>query len=161
MSNFREYFFHFMSILMIVLSIFFVIPNLSTEINNYKEENKVIANSRIDEREYKGKFNQKRVQHTLVIVMTDQTELKFSASEYSKFFEELQNEKNNGKSIKYQLSNYIAENNNPMQVEIDNELIYDLSERMKTKYLFLLITLAISTYSGYKFRHYLRNRNKA
>ena len=149
-----------MSILMIVLSIFFVIPNLSTDLKNYKEENKIIASSRIDEREYKGKFNQKRVEHTLVIVMTDQTELKFSASEYSKFFEELQNEKNIGKKIKYYLSNYIAENNNPIQVEIDNKLIYDLSERMKTKYLFLLLTLVFSTYSGNKLRQYLRNRNE-
>ena len=145
---------------MIVLSIFFVIPNLSTNLKNYKEENKIIVNSRIDEREYKGKFNQKRVDHTLVIILTDQTELKFSASEYSKFFDELENKKNNGKRIKYYLSNYIAENNNPIQVEINNKLIYGLNERMKTKYLFLILTLIFSISSGYKLKKKLRNRNE-
>ena len=160
MSNYREYFFHFMSILMIVLSIFFVIPNLSTDLKNYKEENKIIASSRIDEREYRSKYGEKRIEHTLVIVMTDQTELKFSASEYSKFFEELQNENNIGRKIRYYLTNYIAENRNPIQVEIDNKIIYDVHERMKIKYFFLLLTLCFSIYSGYKLNKYLKARNE-
>jgi hypothetical protein len=146
-----------MSILMIILSILFVIPNLSTNLKNYKEENKIIANSRIDETEHIGKFNQKRIEHTLVIVMTDQTELKFSASEYSKFFNELQNEKKIGKKIKYYLSNIIIVNKNPIQVEIDNKLIYNARESMKSKYLFLLLTIAFSIYSVYKLKKYLKN----
>lgn len=155
MSNFREYTFHFFTIVMIFLSIFFVIPNLSSDLKNYKSDIKTIESSRIDEREYTGKYGNKKIEHTLVIIMTDQTELKFSASEYSKFFEELQNKKNIGKNIKYYHGNYTAENMNPMQVEIENKIIYEPSESAKSKYFLLLLTLGLSFYSGNKLRKYL------
>lgn len=159
MSNFREYTFHFFTIVLIFLCIFFVIPNLSSDLKNYNSDIKTIESSRIDEREYTGKYGDKRIEHTLVIVMTDQTELEFSASEYSKFFEELQSEKNIGKNIKYYLANYTADNMNPIQVEIENKIIYDTSESAKSKYFFLLLTLGFSLYSGHKLREYLKIRN--
>jgi hypothetical protein len=136
-----------------------VIPNLSSDLKNYRSDIKTIESSRIDEREYSGRYGNKRIEHTLVIIMTDQTELKFSASEYSKYFEKLQNGKNIGKNIKYYLGNYTAENMNPIQVEIENKIIYDSSESAKSKYLLLLLTLGFSFYSGYKLREYLKKRN--
>jgi hypothetical protein len=44
---------------------------------------------------------------------------------------------------------------NPIQVEIDNKIIYDVHEAMKWKYLLIILTLCLSLYSGYKLRQYL------
>ena len=87
--------------------------------------------------------------------MTDNTEVKLSASEYSDFFDEIQNVKNIGKKIKWYLENGVANNMNPIQVEIDNKIIYDVHEAMKWKYLLIILTLCLSLYSGYKLRQYL------
>ena len=154
MSNYKEYIFHFMTILMIILCVFCIVPNLSTDIKNYKEDNNIIASTRIDEREYRDRNFNKRVEHTLVILMTDNTEVKLSASEYSDFFDEIQNSDSLFKKITY-FENGVANNMNPIQVEIDNKIIYDVHEAMKWKYLLIILTLCLSLYSGYKLRQYL------
>ncbi len=158
-SRFREFTFHFFTMVAIFISIFFVIPNLSSNKENYKSDSKTMQSSRIDEREYTGKYGNKKIEHTLVIVMTDQTELKFSASAYSKYFEELQKENNIGKEIKYYQGNNTKKNINPIQVEIDNEIVYNTNENAKSKYLILLLTLGLLIYSGYKLKKYLKTKN--
>jgi hypothetical protein len=158
MSNYREYGFHFMTIVLVFGTIFFVIPNLSTDTKDYNSKTKIIESSRIDEEERTGKGFQKRVEYTLVLVMSDKTELKFSDSEYSKYFEELKSSKNFGEKIKYYSRNN-GETMNPSQVEIDGKIVYNLKERMNSKYLLILLTIGFLTYSLYKLNLFIKKRN--
>jgi hypothetical protein len=89
--------------------------------------------------------------------MSDKTELKFSDSEYLKYFEELKNNQNIGKSIKYYSRNN-GETMNPSQVEIDGKIIYDLKERMKSKYILILLTIGFLTYSLYKLNLHIKKQ---
>jgi hypothetical protein len=158
MSNYREYGFHFMTIVLVLGTFFFVIPNLSTDTKDYNSKTKIIESFRIDEKERTTKGFQKRIEYTLVLVMSDKTELEFSDSEYSKYFEKLSSNENIGKKIKYYSRNN-GETMNPGQVEIDGKVIYDLKERMESKYLLILLTIGFSTYSLYKLNLYIKKRN--
>lgn len=153
MSNYREYGMHFMTIFLVLGTSFFIIPNLSTNTKDYNSKTKIIESSRIDEEERIGKG----FEYTLVLVMSDKTELKFSDSEYLKYFEELKNNQNIGKSIKYYSRNN-GETMNPSQVEIDGKIIYDLKERMKSKYILILLTIGFLTYSLYKLNLHIKKQ---
>lgn len=137
--------------MLIIYSILFIIPDISKNIWDYKSEAKILKNTAI---ENKAEININRIPrngytNTLVLTMTDNTEW-YISNQYSDYWKKLENPSNVGKNIKwYWLSN---NNYNPVQIEIDNKIIYDLNTHLKWGYIFLIITLLLTISSVIKLR---------
>jgi hypothetical protein len=116
-------------------SIFFVIPSLSTNVNNYKSTTKVLRFTRMDKQERLLK----PTVYTLNLIMEDSTEWKIT-DQHSKHFDRLSDPKNVGKSYKMYLAEHRMEYYNPEQIEIDGEVIYTPESTMIWKYLILFLT---------------------
>jgi hypothetical protein len=135
----------------------FVVPNLSTNIKNYESEIKILESTRIDEREYSKNF-QKKIERTLILKMTDETEIRLS-NQYGEYWKTIQKEENIGKKIKYYLGNNTSYGSNPVQLEIENKIIYDPSESVKWGYFLLLMAIGMVIYSGNKLRIFFQNKD--
>jgi hypothetical protein len=160
MTNYREYGMHFMTIILLIMVPFFVIPNLSTNLKNYKKETNIIIGTRINIREYTGKYFQKKTEKTLVIILKDSSEIKLSDVEYHKYWDIIEAKNNIGKKITFYSGNNTAERNNPVQIEIDNKIIYDPSESVKWGYIIVFMTIGMTIYSGIKLRNYFQYKDE-
>lgn len=159
MTNYREYVMHFFTVILLILVPICVVPNLSTSLKNYKKETNEIIGTRIDVREYTGKYFEKKTEETLVIILKDSSELKLSSIENHKYWRDIEAEKNIGKIITFYSGNNTAERTNPVQLEIDNEVIYDPSEHVKWGYAMVFMTIGMVIYSGKKLRDYFQYKN--
>ncbi len=83
MFNSREFGIHLMTLVLVICTPIYVIPNLSTNLSNYIKDEGVLKDTRIDEREYTGKFFQKRVERTLILNLENGKEIRLSR-QYSK-----------------------------------------------------------------------------
>ncbi len=64
MSTFyRELSLHILTVVLVFCSIYFVIPNLSTNLKEYQSETKTLKDTRIDEEEYTRKFRKRIKKH--------------------------------------------------------------------------------------------------
>lgn len=160
MSNYRDFRLHLMTIALLLTVPFFVVPNLSTNIKNYESETKILESTKIDEREYTGKYFQKKVERTLILNMSDGTEIRLS-DQYGEYWVELQNQQNIGKSVKYYLGNNTSYGSNPVQLEVENKIIYNPAKNVKWAYVLVLMTIGMTIYSGIKLRNYFRKEKPA
>ena len=154
MRNYREIGLHFFTVMLIIMVPLFVVPNLSTDLKNYQRETNVLKDTRIDVREYRGKYFQKKVEKTLVILLQDESEIHLSNSQSC--WKEIQNKNNVGKKITFYSGNNTADRMNPVQLEIEDKVIYDPSENAKWGYFLVLMTVGLAIYSGNKLRNYLK-----
>lgn len=95
----------------------------------------------------------------MVIILKDSSELKLSSIENHKYWRDIEAEKNIGKIITFYSGNNTAERTNPVQLEIDNEVIYDPSEHVKWGYAMVFMTIGMVIYSGKKLRDYFQYKN--
>lgn len=149
MYNLREFGIHLMTIVLVICTPLYIIPNLTTNLKNYNKGKGVLTNARINEREYTGRYFLKRIERTLVLNLDNGMELKLSG-QYSKFWDELQDQKSIGKTITYYLGNNTTYGFNPVQIELDNKIIYDPSENMIWAYILVVMTIGCMIYSGKK-----------
>jgi hypothetical protein len=159
MSNYREFWMHFMTVVLLFTVPFFVVPNLSSNLKNYESEIKTLKSTRIFEEEYTGKNLRKKVERTLILEMTDGTEIRLS-TEYGEYWNELQSEHNIGKQIKYYLGNNIEYGINPVQLEVENKIIYDPSHGVKWGYILVLMTIGMAIYSRIKLKKFFSNNDE-
>jgi len=151
----KEFGMHLLTVVLIFCSIGFIVPDLSSDISNYNKQQKILASTKIEEREYLNKYNQKRVDRTLVMEMSDATNW-IVPNDYSKFWAEIQSKKNLNKEVTMYLSNSLG--HVPVQLSIDRKLIYDVNQNLPVKYLLIFMTIGMTIYSINKLRiHFKKN----
>jgi hypothetical protein len=153
----RDFGIYFLTVVLIICSFIYIIPNLSTDTSDYGYETKELENTRIDKREYYRKLR-KRTEYTLVLRMTDGTEW-YISDQYSDYWDKLKSAKNIGKKYKLYTGNNTSHYHNPVQIEIEGKVVYDLKERLKWSYLLILMTIGLSVYSFTKLKKKITKPN--
>lgn len=154
MFNSREFGIHLMTLVLVICTPIYVIPNLSTNLSNYIKDEGVLKDTRIDEREYTGKFFQKRVERTLILNLENGKEIRLSR-QYSKYWKELQYKESIGKIITYYLANNTTWGSNPVQIELESKVIYNPSQNRMWAYLLVFMTVGCMIYSGKKLYEFV------
>lgn len=144
---FTNYMYNF---LLIVASIFVILPNISENKSAYQLDIETLKSTRIDTREYTRKL-QNRTEKSLILVMKDETEWKIS-DQYSDYWNRLQDTNNIGKKIYLYSGNNTTRFHNPVQIEIEKEIIYDTKVGMGWKYLLLFMTIGFTCYNWMKYK---------
>ena len=154
MTNYRNIGVYFLNIALLIVIPIYILPNLSSDLKNYKSERKILQTTRIDQREYTRKFR-KRIEESLILIMTDGKEIKLTTHEES--WNEIQDKKYIGKEVKYYLAKHRESGTNPIQLEIENKIIFDYSENVKWNYILIVFTIGLTIYSSIKIKHYFKN----
>lgn len=160
MSNSRDYRIHILTIVLVICTPLYILPNLSTDLKNYYRGQAVLKQTRINEREYTGRLFDKRVERTLILDLDDGTELRLSG-QYYEYWGELQDKESIGKIVTYYLGNNTAYGSNPVQIELNNKIIYDTTESIKWGYLIVLATIACMMYSGFLIYKSVKSKQKS
>jgi len=150
----KEFGMHLLTIVLLFCSIGFIIPDLSSNLSNYNKQQKKLASTKIEEREYRNKYNQERVSRTLIMEMSDETNW-IVPNDYSNFWKEIQSEKNLNKEVTMYLSNSLG--HVPVQLSINGKLIYDVNQDLPIKYLLIFMTIGMTIYSANKLRIHFKN----
>jgi hypothetical protein len=136
---------YFFNIVIIVCSFVFILPNLSTDLSKYSYEVAQLKDTKLHPEKWTEGFKEK--QETTLFLITDKNQWEIS-SEHSGSWEKLQEKDNIGKQIKlYCRNNTSNKYINPNQIEIDNKIIYSISEDMTWSYIFLGIVLFFTIYN--------------
>lgn len=117
---------------------YFVLPNLFTDIKNLEYETKIIKSTRILKEKNNSRSLPGKYITSLIIKMTDGSEIQ-SSEEYDKYWPQIQKKDNIGKQIKYYHSVNGSKEHNPLQIEINNKIVYKKNENLK--YAIVLIVL--------------------
>lgn len=117
---------------------YFVLPNLFTDIKNLEYETKIIKSTRILKEKNNSRSLPGKYITSLIIKMTDGSEIQ-SSEEYDKYWPQIQKKDNIGKQIKYYHSVNGSKEHNPLQIEINNKIVYKKNENLK--YVIVLIVL--------------------
>ena len=149
----RKIFYIFSSFL-IVISIFFVIPNLSKNLKDYDKNVEVYKKSRINVTETQKGFATVK-NSELIITMENGREWTFS-DEFDNYWEEIGNSSNSGKT--YVIYTKGLTDSNPSQVEIENKIIYNLGTQDNAKYLILILTFICVIFSVFDYRKHRKKK---
>lgn len=143
---------------LLVCSILFVLPNMSLNTSSYKSEKKILKETRIQSEASRRLFIKKN-RLELVLVMTDGTEWIISR-EFNNYWNTLQSVENIGKTYKLYLGHNISYGHNPVQIEIDGEVIYTPNDSAKWRYILLLMTVGLIILSTILIWKDIRKRRK-
>ena len=149
----RKIFYIFSSFL-IVISIFFVISNLSKNLKDYDKNVEVYKKSRINVTETQKGFATVK-NSELIITMENGREWTFS-DEFDNYWEEIGNSSNSGKT--YVIYTKGLTDSNPSQVEIENKIIYNLGTQDNAKYLILILTFICVIFSVFDYRKHRKKK---
>ena len=141
----RSYFMYVTTGLLLVVVIIKVIPDLSKGIKSYNKTTKTLHSCRFIEKVSYHRSH-KRIRKTLVLTMTDNTEW-YVKGVNKKSWDELQQPKYIGKNFKLYFLHEIKKVNYPVQIEIENKVIYDLNDSKFYEYMLLLLLLVMILYS--------------
>jgi len=143
-------------------SIFSIVPNLKYQLSDFDKTTKILKSTDYESYKYNSKKWKNRgsgagfrsetrenTGYTLVLTMTDNSKYEIG-NDKAKYFTKIT--KNEGKDfIIYTESN----NKTPMQLEIDNKVIYDIHDTNLFSYFILAMTLGLTIYSGLKIKKYV------
>ena len=147
---------YLITILFTVYSVFFVIPELHFNLDGLTLITKTLKD--IETKSYKytakkyfnrGSGNGKRLEYreqtayTTIYKMTDNSEYNITGH-HPKYNGAILSRDNIGKTIKIYTE---KESTIPLQLEIDNKVVYGINESNNTKYLLLGLTLILIIYS--------------
>lgn len=132
---------------MVIISLFFIVTDLSRNPSDYQTGSYVISGIRHDTEKYRIKFNNTALRKLLVLEFTDGKEISFS-KEYLERWYELSKPENIGKPITVFYRNSGRRNMNPARVDIDGRTIYGLDEKNTSKFVIILITMVLVVISG-------------
>lgn len=131
-----------LTIILVFGCLFDILPNLSTDISDYKKEQKILASTHVDE------FSTSRKSYkTFVMKMTDSSEYTIS-NEYDEYWSQIEDKKNiNKKVIMYISNNSVTDV--PIKLIINGMLIYDIKDGLDAKYSLLILTIGLCIYFFY------------
>ena len=127
---YRDFSFYLFSIVLFIFALFYTVPNLSTNLDNYQCETKILESTSIGIKEKTSRGFGTRTEKTLILTMTDGTEIRLN-DQYQKHWSLLQEDIIIGKNITYYLGNNTNYGSNPVQLEIENFIVYNTSEGRK------------------------------
>jgi hypothetical protein len=154
-SDFKIY---MLTFVLVVCAIGFIIPNLAADIEDLEKQTNTIVGTRIDQRERQSRSLEKKYEDILVVLLDNGGELRFST--YHEYWHQIEDPANTGKEITF----YKHGGNsgiNPLQVIIDNKVIYKKGTQDGTSYLLLAMTAGCVIYSFYSIRRRLKGQAKA
>ena len=137
----RNFFMYLITVLFLILAVVVVVPDLSKGIKSYNKTTKTLESSRFIEKISYRRLH-KRIKRTLVLTMTDNTEW-YVGEVNRKSWDELQQAKYIGKNFSLYFSHEIRNVNYPVQIEIENKIIYDLNDSKFYDYMLLLLVLVM------------------
>ena len=143
--KFRSYFMYLTTSLLLVFVIIVVIPDLSKGIKSYNKTTKTLESSKFIEKISYHRLH-KKIRRTLVLTMTDNTEW-YVKEVNKKSWEELQQTKYIGKNFNLYFLHEIRKVNYPVQIEIENKIIYDLNDTKFNEYILLVLVLVMILFS--------------
>ncbi len=154
MKNYREYLFHAMTVVLVFCLSYYAIPNLVATTNELEFATKTLKSTELKiERNYSRSLPQSHIK-TLILTMTDGTEIK-SGEDYEEYWPKLQAKQNLGKVVKYYTGINTSKDWNPLQIEIDNKVIYNKNANLKYVILFIAMTFASVIFSIYRLLRYI------
>ena len=147
------------TLILVFTSAVYIIPDLKINLNSYTMETKILQST--DYKTYKSTYrkwyknprrfeDKEQTNYTLILTMTDGSQYSIESDKASEF-QALSDPKSIGKTFKL----YTDKNNKPVQIEIDNQLIYGLQETNESNYLILAFTLGMILYSIARFKRIL------
>ena len=141
--------FYFFTAFLLILSLIFVIPDLTDNLKDLEKTEEVFKYS---EMYYFPKpKSPNKIEGVLVLVMESGNHWEFSES-YSKYWDDLKSKINIGKRYTFYYNKYRHYNwTNPRQVEINNKIIYGINSQDESYYYTLLVTLASILISAYLY----------
>lgn len=143
-----------MTLVLIFCVSFFTIPNLLAKKSNLKFETKILKSTELKiERNY-GRSLPKSHIKTLVLTMSDGTKIS-SGEDYEDFWPKLQAKRNIGKVVKYYLGINTSKESNPLQIEIDNKVIYEKNANLKYVIAFIAMTFAATLFSVFRLIQFI------
>ena len=145
----RNFFLYLITGLLLVLVVLIVIPDLSKGIKSYNKTTKTLESSRFIEKVSYHHLH-KRIRRILILTMTDNTEW-YVTEVNRKSWNELQQTKYIGKNFSLYFSHEIRNVNYPVQIEIENKIIYDLNDSKFYDYMLMLLVLVmiLSSFRSY------------
>lgn len=148
-----------MTIFLILCLFYFFLPNFNADLKDLNQENKILSSTKIlTEENHSLSLPQKYIT-TLHLIMIDDTDLKIN-DEYEKFWAELQDKNLIGKNVKYYTGIHQTIDSNPTQLEVNNKIIWTEKDSLKWVYIFFLLTLCGTVYSGIDLFKYLKTKYK-
>ena len=136
---------YFLNIVFLICLFVFTLPNLSTDVSNYKYEIEQLRDTKLITEKWTEGFKEK--QETNLILITDKNQWQIS-SEHISSWDKLQEKNNIGRQIKlYYRNNTSSPYINPNQIEIDNTIIYSISDDIIWSYIFLGVVLFYTIYN--------------
>ena len=146
--------FYIFSGFLVIISIIFVIPNLSKDLKDYDKSVEVFKKSRINVTERQKGFSTIK-DSELIITMENGREWTFS-EQFENYWKEIGDSSNIGKT--YIIYTRGLTDSNPSQIEIENKIIYNLGTLDKSKYLILILTFICSIFSIFDYRKYRKRK---
>ena len=142
---------YIITIILILCSIFLVIPNLSTNLSDYKKDTDILLKTST-KTDMKGHRFRNGIHRVLILEMESHKKWFVSNEKYLKFWTEIQSPNNIGKRFTFYSGNHITERHNPIRLEIENKVIYDSSEDKLPEYFILIITICATFFSVKKYK---------
>ena len=144
--------FYWFSGFLVIISIVFIIPSLSNNLNDYDKNVEVFKSSRINVIEIKKGFSSSK-EYELIIKMQNGREWIFG-KQYSEYWNEIGDSSNMRKT--FTIYTQGLTDSNPSQIEIENKIIYNLRTLDTSKYWILILTFICSIFSVIDYRKYYK-----
>lgn len=128
---------------------YFVLPNLFTDLKDLKYETRIIESTRILKEKNNSRSLPENYITSLIIRMTDGSEIQ-SSEEYDKYWPQIQKKDNIGKQIKYYQSVNGSKEHNPLQIEINNRIVYKKNENLKYAIVLIVLMFVFTSVSAIK-----------
>lgn len=146
--------FYWFSGFLVIISMVFIIPSLSNNLNDYDKNIEVFKSSRINVTERQKGFSSTK-EYELIIKMQNGKEWIFD-KQYDNYWKEIGDSSNEGKT--FTIYTQGLTDSNPSQIEIENKIIYDLRTLDTSKYLILVLTFICSIISVIDYRKYSKEK---
>jgi hypothetical protein len=146
--------FYWFSGFLVIISIVFIIPSLSNNLNDYDKNVEVFKSSRINVTERKKGFSSTK-EYELIIKMQNGREWIFG-KQYNEYWKEIGDSSNLRKT--FTIYTQGLTDSNPSQIEIENKIIYDLRTLDTSKYWILILTFICSIFSVIDYRKYYKEK---
>lgn len=143
---------YIITIILILFSLFLVIPNLSTDLSNYKKDTDILLETSIKTDTLREKLFRKKIYRTLILEMVSHKKWLISNENYLKYWLEIQDSNNIGKTFTFYSKNNKTRRHNPFRLEIENKVIYDSSKDKSIEYFILILTISTLYLSIRKYK---------
>lgn len=141
----------FATIILVIYTFISIVPNLSNNLENYSKSEGSLRKASIHESEYTGRYFTKKVRTTLILRLDNGVNITLN-DQYDAYWNIFLDRRSIGKKLTYYVrNNQINQHLDPVQIELDDRIIYDPSQARVGDYFLILMTIAGVIYSSNKY----------